>query len=207
MLSAVIKVRWYPYLWQYHDPMMGNLWSCSVVKWMLTCGITWFNKMITWSLAANLASSWSIWMVKRDNNSTSSSLDMPSGIIRGIAATQVFSKSNFGFLSPLVIIIVCNMCISVLYQWYQVDDNIHGTIIMTITQRQCTHTHAHTNKQTHKLTHTNKHTHIQTNTHTHIYTHILTLWTKKHFLRNQVCIGQSLAHARFKTSHTFFTLI
>ena len=46
-------------------------------------------------------SSLSIWMVSRESISTSSSFGIPSGIIRGMAATQVLSKSMFDFLCPL----------------------------------------------------------------------------------------------------------
>ena len=45
-------------------------------------------------------SSWSMWMVNRDKRSIRSSLGIPSGIILGMAATQVLRRSSLGF-APL----------------------------------------------------------------------------------------------------------
>lgn len=42
-------------------------------------------------------SSWSMWMARRDKRSMRSSRVMSAGMMRGMAATQVFRRSNLGF--------------------------------------------------------------------------------------------------------------
>ena len=60
-------------------------------------------------------SSWSMWMVNRDIRSIRSSLSMPSGIILGMAATQVLRRSSLGF-APLRVW-VCGCVIKSLKAW------------------------------------------------------------------------------------------
>ena len=53
-------------------------------------------------------SSWSMWIVNLESRSMRSSLDIPSGIILGMAATHVLSRSSLGF-TGLQVGVVCRV--------------------------------------------------------------------------------------------------